>query len=229
MYCVKCGVRLADSQSHCPLCGTLCYHPEITRPQAAPLYPAGRPQPQLNPAGTMGALTILFFIPLLIALLCDLRINKTVTWSGYVIGGLLLFYEWFCLPAWFQKPNPVIFVPCAFVALAAFLLYICLATGGQWFVCFALPLTIGLCLLATVPIVLLRYLRSGKLFIFGGSVLAAGCFMPLVEHLSVHCFHRPVTGWSVYPCVALGLFGIFLIFLGICPSARQTIHRKFFI
>ena len=28
MYCVKCGVELADSQRVCPLCGTRVFHRE---------------------------------------------------------------------------------------------------------------------------------------------------------------------------------------------------------
>ena len=31
MYCVKCGVELADSQRVCPLCGTRVFHPDIPR------------------------------------------------------------------------------------------------------------------------------------------------------------------------------------------------------
>ena len=29
MYCVKCGVELADSEKKCPLCGTPVFHPDI--------------------------------------------------------------------------------------------------------------------------------------------------------------------------------------------------------
>ena len=32
MYCVKCGVELADSQRVCPLCGTRVFHPDIPAP-----------------------------------------------------------------------------------------------------------------------------------------------------------------------------------------------------
>ena len=229
MYCVKCGVHLADTQTHCPLCGTVCCHPDFPQGQSTPLYPAGQPQPQINPAGAMGAATLLYCIPILITLLCDLRINSAVTWSGYVIGGLLLIYELFLLPGWFRKPNPVIFVPCSFAAAALYLLYISAATAGHWFLPFALPLAAGLCLIATVPVILLRYLRRGKLFIFGGTAVALGLYAPLVEILVIRSFHRPITGWSVYPFVSLVLLGMFLIFLGICPSARHTMQRKFFI
>ena len=229
MYCVKCGVRLADNQERCPLCDTVCCHPDFPKSQSSPLYPADKPQPQINPAGAMGAATLLYCIPLLIILLCDLRINSSVTWSGYVIGGLLLIYECFLLPCWFRKPNPVIFVPCSFAALSVYLFYINIATGGRWFFPFALPLVAGLCLITTALVTLLRYLRNGKLFIFGGTAVALGVYMPMIEFLIIRSFHRPVTAWSGYPLTVLVFLGIFLIFLGICPSARQTMQRKFFI
>lgn len=39
MYCVNCGVKLEDTEKRCPLCQTVCYHPDILRPAAKPLYP----------------------------------------------------------------------------------------------------------------------------------------------------------------------------------------------
>lgn len=177
----------------------------------------------------MSALTILFLIPLLITLLCDLRINRTVTWSGYVMGALVLVYEILFLPGWFRRPNPVVFVPCGFAAAALYLLYIDLYTRGGWFLPFAFPLTAGLCIIFTTLITLLRYLRRGKLYTFGGCMLALGFFMPLVEFLIIRTFHRPLSHWSVYPFVALILLGGYLIFLGICRPVRESMQRKFFI
>ena len=29
MYCIKCGVELADSEKVCPLCATRVFHPEM--------------------------------------------------------------------------------------------------------------------------------------------------------------------------------------------------------
>lgn len=230
MYCMQCGVKLADTEKTCPLCGTVCYHPDIPRPQAEPLYPQNRqPQPQVSPSGVMSALTILFLIPVLITLLCDLRINGTVTWSGYAAGAIALAYEIFLLPGWFRRPNPVIFVPCGFTAVGLYLLYIDLHTGGDWFLSFAFPLVGGLCVIFTTLITLLRYVKRGKLFIFGGCTMALGAFMPLIEFLAVRTFHSPMAAWSVYPFVALLLLGGYLIFLGICRPARESMERKFFI
>ena len=39
MYCVKCGVKLADSEKICPLCGTKAYHPDIERGEVNAIYP----------------------------------------------------------------------------------------------------------------------------------------------------------------------------------------------
>lgn len=230
MYCIHCGVRLADTEKSCPLCGTVCFHPELIRPKTDPLYPKDQhPQPQVSPTGVMSALTILFLMPILITLLCDLRINDTITWSGYAAGAIGLVYELVLLPGWFRKPNPVIFVPCGFAAITLYLLYIALHTGGRWFLPFGLPLMGGLCIIFTALITLLRYIKKGRLFIFGGCTMALGLFMPVVEYLAILSLDRTPAGWSVYPFVALVLLGGYLIFLGICRPARESMERKFFI
>ncbi len=231
MYCIKCGVRLADTERTCPLCGTVCFHPDIPHPKVDPLYPRqNHPQMQVSPLGAMSALTLLCLIPLGICLLCDLRINSRITWSGYVTGAILLLYEIFVLPGWFRRPNPVIFVPCGFAATALYLLYIDLFAGGShWFLLFALPLVGGVGLIFTTLITLLGYVKRGKLYIFGGCAMALGAYMPLIEFLAIRTFDRPLVGWSVYPFVALVLLGGYLIFLGICRPARESMARKFFI
>ena len=38
MYCIKCGVELADSEKVCPLCGTRVYHPDIEIKTAEPPF-----------------------------------------------------------------------------------------------------------------------------------------------------------------------------------------------
>ena len=42
MYCIKCGVKLAEPSKACPLCGTVPYHPEVTGHEAERLYPENR-------------------------------------------------------------------------------------------------------------------------------------------------------------------------------------------
>lgn len=231
MYCIKCGVKLADTEKQCPLCGTVVFHPDIQRPEGERLYPASRyPSNKVSPWGVLAVVTTLFLLPLLITLLCDLQINGKVTWSGFVMGALMVAYVMLVLPYWFKKPNPVIFVPCSFAAIGLYVLYIDLATNGGWFLSFAFPVVGGVGLIVTAVVALLRYLRRGRLYIFGGAMIALGAFMLLMEFLMMITFDLPkFVAWSLYPLIALVLLGGMLIFLAISRPARENMERKFFI
>lgn len=231
MYCIKCGVQLADTEKTCPLCGTVVYHPELQRVPDQPLYPKDRLPAQTGRSLRWPALlTVLWVLSGLIVALCDQQITGRITWSGYVLGGLLVSFVAMVLPAWFRRPNPAIFVPCGFAAAILYLLYICLVTGGRWFLPFGFPVCGGIGLIITATTTLLRYIRRGRLFIAGGAFLALGGFMLPVELLMNHTFAvSTFSGWSIYPAAVLVLMGGFLIFLGICRPAREMMARKFFI
>lgn len=231
MYCVNCGVRLSDTEKRCPLCQTKVYHPDFQNRDAELLFPEGLgPEPQMNSLVLQSIITGVYLLAILVCLVCDLQIGGGLTWAGYVIGGLLLSYVLIILPLWFKNPNPVVFVPCDFAAAGLYLLYINLATGGAWFLSFAFPVTGFVGLLVTTVVVLRRYIRRGRLYVFGGAILALGMFMPLLEFLLTVTFPSiSFIGWYLYPLMALGLLGGMLIFLAICRPARHSMARKFFI
>lgn len=230
MYCIKCGVELADTEKKCPLCDTRVYHPDLQQRSVSPLYPKNR-LPENKPVSKAFAIfmTAVFSLALLFTVLCDLQLHRGLTWSPYVVGALIVAYVAMILPGWFRKPNPVVFLPCTFASAGVYLLYIDLATGGDWFMTFAFPVVGGLCLLNTALVALLRYVPGGKLYIVGGFLVALGGFMMLVEYLLHLTFVRSgALGWSAYPMTALVLLGGYLIFLGICRPAREAMERKFF-
>lgn len=175
-----------------------------------------------------GAVIILFFIPLLVCFFADISIDGKTDWFGYVAGALTVAYVALALPLWFRKPNPVIFVPCSFVAAGLYLLYINSATGGDWFLSFAFPVTGGLCLIVCAVVTLLHSLRRGRLYIIGGAFMALGAFMLLIEFLMGITFDLTFIGWSVYPLVVLVLLGGMLIFFAINTAAREMMERKLF-
>ncbi len=233
MYCIQCGVKLADSKKPCPLCGTVPFHPEIAVRESESLYPAGRypASNQVSPLVVLSVITtLLFLLPIIITLQCDMLIMGHVTWSGYVVGALLMVYIMVVLPMWFQRPNPVIFVPISFAAVGLYLLYINFAVEGHWFLSFAFPIVGFAGLNVTAVVTLVKYVRRGYLYIFGGAIMATGLFMPVMEFLLNLTFHiTRVYYWSVYPLTALVLLGGLLIFLAICRPARETMEQKFFL
>ncbi|MBE6779814.1 MAG: hypothetical protein E7545_02425 [Ruminococcaceae bacterium] len=229
MYCIKCGVKLADTEKKCPLCNTVVYHPEISQPEVRPLYPQNK-FPKIKPKSKVfnGAIIILFLIPMLVSLISDWQNDKTLNWFGFVAGGLVLGYLVFGLPNWFHKPNPVIFVPCSFAALIVYLLYINLVTNGDWFLSFAFPVAGALGLIVTAAVTLLYYLKKGRLYILGGTLIAVGGFILLVEFLLNITFKIAFIGWSIYPLIVFALLGGLLIYLAINTTAREIMERKLF-
>ncbi len=229
MYCVKCGVKLADTETKCPLCNTAVCHPDFGQSAETPLYPKNKlPKSNSNFKALNGAVIILFLIPLFVCFFADQSLDGRLEWFGYVAGALTVSYIAFALPLWFKKPNPVIFVPCSFAATALYLLYINFATNGSWFLSFALPVVGGICLIVSTVVALMYYLKKGRLYILGGAFMALGAFMLLIEFLMNLTFGLRFIGWSVYPLGVLILFGGLLIYLAINSAAREILERKLF-
>ncbi|MBE6538509.1 MAG: hypothetical protein E7671_03485 [Ruminococcaceae bacterium] len=229
MYCIKCGVKLADTEKKCPLCDTVVCHPDFPSSNEAPLYPEGKmPRGGSGTKALCGAVIIMFLLPLTICFFADFLYNGILDWFGYVAGALLVSYVSFALPAWFERPNPVIFTPCSFAALTLYLLYIELYTGGAWFLSFAFPVVGGVCLITSAVVTLVRYLRRGRLYIAGGAFIASGAFALLVEFLAGITFGLRFVGWSVYTSVTLVMLGCLLIYIAINPRVREIIERKLF-
>ena len=231
MYCVKCGVQLADTEKSCPLCGTRVCHPDIKQPDTPPLYPENtEKQKPINRWYLMLIVSILYLLPMSICLVCDLSICGRIEWSGYVVGGMLIFYAAFLLPSWFAHPNPVIFVPCTFGVIALYLLYIDLTMQSNWFFTFGLPVTLTLGLLITALVMLTRYIRKGRLYIYGGFTIAMGGFCVLLEFLLHITFGLPGFGtWSLYPLVTLTLVGLAMIATAIFRPLRDALEKRFFL
>ena len=228
MYCIHCGVRLSDTETVCPLCNTVVPCPQ---PETAPLYPIQqRPSRQMDPHTAQFAAAAACLLAMIVCVLCDLQVDHTIGWSRFALGALAVGYVCLLLPMWFSRPNPVIFVPCGFAAAGVYLLFVDLWVGSGWFLPFALPVACTCCIIVTTAVTLLRYVRGGKLYIFGGAFIAIGGFFPVMELLMDHTFQvEDFLGWSFYPLAALVLLGGMLIFLAIYTPARETMERKFFL
>lgn len=231
MYCIKCGAELAEGQAVCPLCQTKVYHPDLPLSDK-PTYPRGEFQSEeFNRKGILFVITILALIPLALPMLFEYSFWRQINWSGYVAGAVLLAYVCVILPLWFRNPNPVIFVPCGFAAAVVYLLYINWQTGGDWFLTFAFPVAASLGLITTAVVTLLRYVRRGRLYIFGGWLMIMGGWTMLLEfflRLTFEIEHIHIV-WSLYPLIVLALLGMMLIVIAIVKPLKESLRRVFYI
>ena len=231
MYCIKCGVVMDDGEKQCPLCKTRVYHPDYISEKKEETFPKDKlPKAEKRSLFIPALLTGIFLLPILIVTLCDIQFMGGITWSGYVTGALILLYSATILPVWFRSPNPVIFVPVFFATAILYLFYINYACKGQWFLTFALPVSAGVALIICAIVTLVKYLKKGRLFIFGGAFILFGAGMIPMEHLLTITFKSiDFIGWSFYPLITLAIGGGFLIFLGCYRPARDIMERKFFV
>ena len=232
MYCIKCGVELSKGEKVCPLCGLKPYHPELDENDGEKSYPISKvpSYETVNKQGILFLITMAFLVPMAITILCDTTITGGFSWSGYVVGGLLLAYVAAVLPSWFKKPNPVIFVPVFFAAIVVFLLYVDIATGDEWFLSFAFPAVGALGLIVTAITAVIKYVKKRYWYIAGGSILAIGGYICLIEFLLYITFgfktHFP---WSFYPLVGCVIIGGTLLVIAMSKPLRRRVQRKFFI
>ena len=229
LYCWKCGVRLAEGETVCPLCQTRLPVPDgavETKKTYSDLYPAEAHHAQYL---ALGLVTAVLAAAALSTLLLCLKLYGAAAWSGYVMLGCALAWIILILPRWFRRPSPTLFLAVDFIAVGGFLLYVCLKTGGHWFLSFAFPITGMLCILSLCASILLRKLRRGRLFVVAGLFLALGGCCMLAELFAHITFHTRMFLWSLYGASFFGAIGALLLIAAIVPALRDYLERKFFI
>ena len=224
MYCIKCGVELAEHEKKCPLCGTEIIYPEFIKNAPAPFPENKTVYRELNRNGFLSILSFLIFTAAALTLICDLSRSGTVVWSGYAAGGIALGYIIIILPMWFKKREPVLFLAVDFASVLLYLYYINQSIQAKWFTPFALPVVVSLAALICLSVFLCR---QKILYILGGAFIMFGGFIVFTEFLLIHTFglaQRLV--WSVYPLTVFALIGAALLTVAACPKLRNYLERK---
>jgi len=228
MYCVKCGVRLEDNPEKCPLCATPVWNPDGAangRPQySEEMPPAGKSASKIAAA----VLTVLSAAAAFTVFIVARRLDESYAWAGYVLLGIALGYIACVLPMWFKKYHPAVFIPVNHAAAAGYLLYICLKTGGSWFLPFALPTAAVSCALFTALGVLFSHIRQKPGYVLGGFILLCGAFSLLIEFLAHITFGLGMFKWSLYSLAACTAVGGFMLLAEMIPPLRSFIRRNFF-
>lgn len=230
MYCIKCGARLSEGQTVCPICETRVYHPDFDVKEEHTYPKEPFESEEFNRKGLMFIVTMIFLVPLILPILLELGWHSDVSWSGYTSGGTLIFYAAFIMPYWFKKQNPVIFVPVTFALTIGLLLFICYKTDGDWFMKFAFPVAGSLGIIVTAATAVLYYVKKGCLYTIGGLLIALGVWTVFLE-FDIRTSFGATTPfyWSLAPLTVLSIVGIMLIIIAIVKPLRESLRRIFFI
>lgn len=213
-YCVNCGVELADSEKHCPLCDTEVINPN--RPWTGEGY---RPYPSdidsmmehIDRRYIASLLTSILIIPVFVTLVCNLAYGGVITWSAYVMGAAVMLFVWFILPFYFKSYKLLIFLALDCLSIILYLLFINLVVNKvNWFFPVGLPISLCFSVLLLISAWLFRR-GNGQLLLVRLSIIMIDisilCFVIEVStDLYVHDIVN--TNWSpfvVVPCLVLAV------------------------
>ena len=170
---------------------------------------------------------LFFYISYAIALIpcfiCDLAINKSLTWFWVVLSSLILAFTFTNLPK-FIKNHKLIFVPLSqFLALTLLLGVCCLYTSGNWFGVASLSTLFGL-IIIFMPIYIKKYkifekVRKYNDFVSVGiDFVALNILLIVCNIYSVSNNYTTNTYWFLN--VALPITLVFYLFLNILMAVR---------
>lgn len=232
-YCVKCGVKLEESEKQCPLCHTVVYHPDIKIPDnTLQPYPEEHTilLSEMNNKYKIIIATICIFIPTILTLICDYKINSEIIWSDIVFSSVCLLYCLIFVPLIFPKKDTLLYIGTDFTALLVFQWYLSYTTGGNWFFPFALPLIISIILITVTAILLKRFTKASYLFVFAILFILTGADCIIVEYLITKVFFDETKFvWSYYPCLTFIAVGVILLLINRNKTLKEQITKKFFV
>ena len=105
---------------------------------------------------------------------------------------------------------------------------ICKATGGNWFLSFAFPVTALAAVLTLAGVAMMRYIVQGRLRLMSLLLIAIGLSFMLVEFFQHITFGTPMFVWSLYCMSVFCLIGLFLFIASFIPGWRAALRRTFF-
>ena len=230
MYCVYCGVKLQDGVKECPLCHTPVAIAQAQGTEEKALYSDRMPEKEQRHgmALLVWLLTTVMTGVCMGCLISCLRTRGEAAWSGYVLMSAGLIWVTLLFPLLFRRYRPMIFLPIDFVCLAAFLLYVCVKNGENWFLPFAFPVTGIAGILTLLGVAIFRYIRQGRLRLLGLYLVLIGASFMLVEFFEYITFGRPMWVWSLYCVCGFGALGLFLFIATLIPPLHSHLRKTFF-
>ena len=177
--------------------------------------------------------TLFFYISYGIAILtcfiCNLAVNKTLSWFWIVLSALLLSFSFTNLPRLLKK-NRLLLLPLAsYFSLVLLLGVCCIYSGGNWFFISILSVLLGMVMIFT-PIYISKFDCFSKIKRYNDFITVGISFFILnILFIVIEAFSLS-NGFSLEPwyiSLALPISGAVYLFLNICLSVRFLKLNRF--
>lgn len=232
-YCVKCGVELNTADEKCPLCGTRVYLPEEKHEaEFVPIFPLANSgnMPKPNKKSFLELISLIFFLPIPVLILCDVNISDGINWSGFAVGAIFVLYIILVFPFIPKRGNAVVSILADLICTLAYLFYIEYVVGGTWFLRFAMPLTMSFWAFVMIIALFRKYTKISNLTLTGMSLLFTGIFCLIIEFLINASFGiYDSLNWSFYPALSLAVCAIIIFYINSNATLKEKIRRKLII
>lgn len=170
--------------------------------------------------------SLFFYISYVVALIpcfiCDLAINRGLTWFWIVLSALLLSFTFTNLPKLIKKHKLIFFPLCMYLALCVLLGVCCIYTNGTWFWVAILSVLLGL-IIIFIPIYIAKYRVFSKVKKYNDFISVGIDFVMLNVLLVVINAYTIANGYNEswwYFCIALPIVCVVYFALNILLSVR---------
>ena len=165
---------------------------------------------------------IAYTLALIPCFICDLAINKNLTWFWIVLSSITLAFTFTNLPKYIKK-HKLLFLPLSMFLSLCFLLGVCcIYSKGNWFWIASLSVLFGLVVIFT-PIYISKYKVFSKIKKYNDFISISIDFLFLNVLLLVIYSFTTLNGFSNndwYSKIAFPIVLIFYLFLNILLSVR---------
>ena len=228
-YCVKCGVKLKNSERVCPLCNTKVINPNIKENKYEDLYPNKVEEfNSINFKFLSKLIIIVLFILSLVTVICNILIVHKITWSIYVIVSTL--YVSSHLSFLLRKS---IFIPLTieFISLE-FLLFVIayLNNGMHWYLYLVFPFIMILWIYIMLCTYLIKKRKKSILRSIATCIMFSSVALIVIESgIDLFKYETINLKWSIYASQPIIIISLLIYILSFHKKLLNEIKQRIFI
>lgn len=224
-YCVKCGVRLKQSEIKCPLCNT-----KVENAEVEPIYSPKVEyfSKRVNLIYFCKLITMILFSGAVISMIVNLSVSKTLNWSLYVLFGVIYICGHFLYL--FLKHKKTIFI-INILNLELLLFVIAkLTIGLSWYLNLVLPIILMCAIFILFLILLLKSPNKNILRHLSYILLyIAVSLFALNGLINLYSLKAYFYTWSVYSNIPIISISAILFILSFSKRILLEVEKRVFL